>query len=182
MTTKDGGQAPLQHLNEGVAQIAIIVPDLDRAVERYYKTFGIGPWHFYTYEKPLVKDMSYMGQPADYSNRIALSHFGPMRIELIEIGEGDTVYADFVKEHGYGVQHLGLLVDDMPSAINEWEQAGLTMTMDGSGFGPDGDGHYAYFDTETDFGVTLELIQRPARRHPPEKIYPPQDKDVVPGD
>ena len=182
MNFKKDSSAPLPHLNNGIAQIAIIVPDLDRAVEMYFKKFGIGPWHFYTYEKPLVKDMSYMGRPTNYSNRIALSHFGPMRIELIEIGEGDSVYADFVKEHGYGVQHLGLLVEDMPSAIEEWEQAGFRMIMDGSGFGPDGDGHYAYFDSEADFGVTLELIQRPARRYPPEKVYPSPDNEIIPSD
>jgi methylmalonyl-CoA/ethylmalonyl-CoA epimerase len=47
------------------------------------------------------------------------------------------------------------------------------MIMDGAGFGLDGDGHYAYLDTEAMLGVTLELIQRPMRRRPPEKIYPP---------
>ena len=55
------------------------------------------------------------------------------------------------------------------------EAAGFRMIMDGSGFGPDGDGHYAYIDTEAVYGVTLELIQRPKRRHPPEKVYPPED-------
>jgi methylmalonyl-CoA/ethylmalonyl-CoA epimerase len=48
------------------------------------------------------------------------------------------------------------------------------MIMDGSGFGLDGDGHYAYLDTEAELGVTLELIQRPKGRMPPEKIFPPE--------
>jgi methylmalonyl-CoA/ethylmalonyl-CoA epimerase len=119
--------------------------------------------------------MSYRGQPADYVLRLALPWFGPMRIELIEVKAGDTIREEFVKTHGYGVQHLGLLVDDMQAALAEAEAAGFTMIMDGSGFGPDGDGHFAYLDTEEKFGVTLELIERPKRRHPPEKIYPPQD-------
>ena len=62
--------------------------------------FGIGPWHFYTYEKPFVKEMTYKGEDTDCSVRIALSYFGPMRIELIEVKEGDSVYEDFIKEHG----------------------------------------------------------------------------------
>ena len=52
---------------------------------------------------------------------------------------------------------------------------GFEMTMDGSGFGPDGDGRYAYLDTESALGTTLELIDRPARRREPEKIYPPNE-------
>jgi hypothetical protein len=156
-----------------VAQVAIVVEDLEQTVENYYRLFGIGPWYFYTYGKPLVKRMSYHGQESEYRMRIALSYLGPLRIELIQPLEGDTVYADFVREHGYGVHHFGLLVENMEEAIAGSEQAGLAMTQDGSGFGLDGDGHYAYLDTEGAIGVTLELIERPKGRMEPEKTYPP---------
>jgi methylmalonyl-CoA/ethylmalonyl-CoA epimerase len=173
-----GERLKLPFLNNGVAQVAIIVEDLDRAVEHYWRMFGIGPWHFYTYGKPLVRKMSYHGEPAEYRMRVALSYLGPTRIELIEPMEGDTVYADFVEAHGYGVHHFGVLVDDMEEALAEAEAAGLVMTMDGSGFGRDGDGHYAYLDTEDTLGVTIELIERPKRRMPPEKIYPPEGDET----
>ena len=162
----------LDFLNNGIAQIAMVVKDLDRTVENYWKTFGIGPWHFYTYEKPLVKEMTYRGEDKDYSMRIALSYFGPMRIELIEAKEGNSVYKDFIAKKGYGVQHLGILVDNMESSIKKAHEYGFEMVQDGSGFGLDGDGHYAYLDTEDDFGVMFELIERPKRRMKPEKIYP----------
>lgn len=162
----------LPFLDKGAAQIAYVVEDLEKTVEHYYKSFGIGPWHFYTYQKPLVKKMSINGRPADYRMRIALSYFGPTRIELIQHLDGDTVYKDFIEKHGYGVQHLGFLVDDMGAALRQAEEAGFRMTMDGSGFGLDGDGHYAYLDTDDDFGTTIELIQRPKAKYPPEKIYP----------
>lgn len=163
----------LPFFKNGIAQVAIIVPNLEEAVENYWTLFGIDDWHFYTYGKPLVKRMSYQGQPSEYKMRVALSYLGPMRIELIEPVEGDTVYADFVEEHGYGVHHFGLLVENMEEAIAQAEAAGLVMTQDGAGFGADGDGHYAYLDTEEKIGVTLELIERPKGRMPPEKIYPP---------
>jgi methylmalonyl-CoA/ethylmalonyl-CoA epimerase len=166
---------PLPFLQNGVTQVCILVPKLEPVVEVYYKMFGIGPWHYYTYAKPLLKEMSYMGRPTEYSSRIALSYCGPTRIELIEPLEGNTVYTDFIREHGYGVQHFGLVVDDMKAALALAEAAGLKMTMDGSGFGLDGDGHYAYLDTEKILGITLELIQRPKGRIKPEKIYPPEE-------
>lgn len=168
--------SPLPFLKNGITQVAIVVKDLDQTVENYWSMFGIGPWHFYTYGRPLVKNMSYYGRPVEYKMRVALSYFGPMRVELIEVLEGDTIYADFIKEHGYGVHHFGILVDDMQAAILEAEAAGFEMIQDGSGFGPDGDGHYAYINTEAQFGVTLELIQRPKNRFPPEKIFPPENK------
>jgi catechol 2,3-dioxygenase-like lactoylglutathione lyase family enzyme len=163
----------LSFLDKGVAQIAFIVPDLEAAVENYHEMFGISDWHFYTYAKPMVSKMSYRGRPADYRMRVALSYFGPMRVELIQMLDGDTIYAEFVRDHGYGVQHLGVLVDDMDAALAEAEAAGVDMIMDGSGFGLDGDGHYAYLDTEKRIGITIELIERPKGRRTPEKILYP---------
>ena len=164
---------PLPFLKNGIAQVAILVEDLERTVENYWTLFGIGPWHFYTYAKTLVKQMSYHGHPAEYQMRIALSKIGPMRIELIEAKAGDSIYADFIKEHGYGVHHFGILIEDMNTALAQAHSAGCSMIQDGSGFGLDGDVHYAYLETEEALGVTLELIQRPKARVQPEKIYPP---------
>jgi len=164
----------LDFLDRGIAQIALVVKDLDRTVEEYYRVFGIGPWHFYTYGKPFVRRMSFGGRPGDYKMRVALSYLGPLRIELIEQLEGETVYKEFIEKHGYGVHHLGVLVDDMEQALDRARAAGFTTTMDGAGFGADGDGWYAYLDTECSIGTTIELIARPKNRQPSEKIYPPE--------
>lgn len=168
----DAGALPLPFLNGGVTQVAVLVEDLERAVEGYWTLFGIGPWDFYTYQRPLITSMSYYGKPADYAMRLALSYFGPTRIELIQHLRGDSVYADFIAEHGYGVHHLGLVVEDIHGALEQAAAGGFRVIMDGYGFGLDGDGGYAYLDTEERLGMTLELIQRPRRRHPPEKVYP----------
>ena len=71
------------------------------------------------------------------------------------------------------MHHFGVLVDDMEKALSEAEAAGVTMTMDGAGFGHDDDGHYAYLDTEDKLGVTIELIKLPKGRMLLEKTYPP---------
>jgi hypothetical protein len=160
-------------LDRGVGQVALVVENLERTVEAYWHRFGIGPWHFYTYQKPLVRRMTRRGAPADYAMRLALANLGSTRIELIEQKFGDTVYAEFVRTHGYGVQHLGLLVDDIEAAVREAEAVGYRVTMSGAGFGLDGDGAYAYLDTEAELGITFELVQRPKRRVEPDKVYPP---------
>jgi hypothetical protein len=107
--------------------------------------------------------------------RIALANIGPLRIELIEEGEGATIYREHIEKHGYGVHHFGVLVDDMGRSLAAAEKAGYRMTQDDAGFGLDGDGHYAYIDTEEDLGIILELISRPKRRLAPEKVYPPSE-------
>ena len=171
----DGNEAselPLPFLNNGIAQIALVVRDLDRTVESYYRLFGIEPWHFYTYEVPFVATMKRHGRDARHGMRIALSYFGESRIELIEHLYGDTVYAEHLARHGPGLQHLGVVVENIEEAIVQAKRAGISVIQEGSGFGPQGDGHYAYLNTEELIGFTLELIQRPRGRKPPEKVYP----------
>ena len=174
MTELNNTHQPLLNiLDNGIAQIAVLVPDLDQAVRDYYHTFGIGPWHFYTYQRPLLSEITYYGKQSEHAFRIALSYFGPMRIELIELVSGENIHQDFLDEHGYGVHHLGILVEDMESALQQVRAAGFEIIQSGKGFGPDGDGHYAYLSSEEQFSVIFELIERPKRRHAPEAIFPP---------
>jgi methylmalonyl-CoA/ethylmalonyl-CoA epimerase len=163
-------------LQNGISQVCLIVEDLDKAVEAYWKWFGIGPWYIYTYGKPLVKEMTYRGEPGNYRMRLALARLGPIQLELVQPLEGGSVYAEAVEKHGYGLHHLGILVEDLVSAVAQAEAAGLTVTMTGAGHGLDGDGGYAYLDTENEIGTTLELFERPRRRVQPDKIYPPPEE------
>ncbi len=159
-------------LNYSIGQIGYVVEDLYKTVKNYHENFGVGNWQIYTYGPPLLKFMNYMGKPVRYKSRIALSYFGNTRIEIIQNLEGKTVYSDFIEKHGYGIQHLGIYVEDIKEEIRKAEEAGFSVLMEGGGFGPDGDGHFAYLDTEKDHGITFELIQRPLRRYEPEDIYP----------
>lgn len=165
----------LTFLNHGVSQLGFVVEDLETTVQNYYHAFGIGNWHFYHYKSPMLKEMNYLGKPVEYGMHIALSYFGPMRVELIQPDFGPTIYADFIAKHGYGLQHFGIVVEDIETELNLARAAGYSVVMDGSGFGLDGDGKYAYLDTEDTLGATFELIQRPKRRHQPLKIFAPEN-------
>ena len=162
----------LSFLDRKVDQIGYVVEDVDRAVEAYHECFGVEAWQIYTYGQPLVTFARRNGKPLEYKARIALGYFGESRIELIQQLEGDTVYGEFIERHGFGVHHLGIYVQDIAAMLKEVEEAGIAITMEGGGFGLDGDGYFAYLDTERRFGTTYELIQRPKRRHPPERTYP----------
>lgn len=176
---RDLPQSALPFLNGGIAQVAQVVENLDDAVKQYWGLFGVGPWDFYTYQRPLLSAASYRGKPADYSLAIALSWLGPTRIELIQVLRGPTIHEEHVTKHGYGVQHLGVLTENMELALEQARRAGIEMIMDGSGFGRDGDGWYAYLETEERLGITLELVQRPKNRWPPERVFP-QGSDLEP--
>jgi len=65
-----------------------------------------------------------------------------------------------------------VVVDDLEAVVAEVKAAGLAVAMDGSDYGLDGDGAYAYLDTVDAIGTTIELIELPKRRAQPEKTYP----------
>ena len=167
----------LPFLDRGVTQVGWVVEDLDQAVEEQYRIFGAGPWHFYRYGRPLLSMMRRNGKDAEYSMDVAVANAGATRLELIQPLSGDTVFHEFASHNGYGkVHHFGLAVDNMQEALAIVRKAGIRVTMEGGGYGPDGDGHFAFLETESLVGITLELMERPKRRHPPRKIYPQPDQ------
>jgi hypothetical protein len=82
-------------------------------------------------------------------------------------------YQSHIDKCGYGgVQHFGIAVENMEESLKIVKKAGINIAMEGAGYGLDGDGYFAYLDTEHLFGITLELMERPKRRRDPLKIYP----------
>jgi len=162
----------LSFLENGIDQVALVVESVDKAVEEYWNTLGVGPWAIFTFSKPVLKHAIYRGEEVDYSHRVAFGQMGGLRIELIETIQGPTIYEDFARENGYGMHHIGVLVDDMEAAQAEAKAAGFQVIQEGYGFGISGDGHYAYLDTDKVMGMVVELIHVPSKRGAPESIYP----------
>jgi methylmalonyl-CoA/ethylmalonyl-CoA epimerase len=156
-----------------VGQIGIIVRDLDQAVRRYTTLWGLGPWVIYTYGPETVPHMAYRGAEGTHSMRLALTGDSP-QVELIEPLAGPSIYHEFIEESGYGIHHVGVVVDAFDRAAKSMLDAGYAIVQSGSGFGLDGDGAYAYFDTEADLDLILEIIERPRRRREPEAVWPEQ--------
>lgn len=151
-------------------QAGFLVQDLETCIRFYNKSFGVFGWQIYTYGPAILNRMIYRGKETSYSNRIGLNYIGSTRIELIQPLEGYTIFNEFIEKHGYGQHHLGIYVDNIKAAIAEAEAAGFSVIMEGGGHGLDGDGFYAYLDTEETLGTTYELIERPARRREPEAV------------
>jgi hypothetical protein len=66
------------------------------------------------------------------------------------------------------MHHLGYYVDDIDKAIDAMSAKGHEVVQSGRGFGVDGDGAFAYFDTTAVFGCYMEAILSPRGLAPPE--------------
>lgn len=152
-----------------VGQVGIVVRDLDRALERYTRLWGVGRWACYTYGTHVLTRTTFRGQSDPYAMRLALNSEHP-QVELIESTLGPNLYEEWLDTHGEGIHHLGYLVESVVNAINEMERAGYEAVQTGIGTGLDGDGGFAYFDLRSELGVYVEAIERPSRRGPPERV------------
>lgn len=157
---------------QGIDQVAVVVRDLDAAMLHYTEKIGIGPWSVYTYGPDLLHTMTYRGEKRPYVMKLALAFSGPTMYELIESVEGPNVYEEYLTEHGEGLHHLGYYVDDIHAEIAKMESLGYALLQSGEGFGVNGDGAYAYFDTATDLGCIIEAIEQAKELPPPERTFP----------
>jgi catechol 2,3-dioxygenase-like lactoylglutathione lyase family enzyme len=152
-------------------QIAFVVDDLDEALRRYTAVLGGEPWRCYMFSAAIHRTCEYRGAPRDFTARLALNDGSP-QIELIEPVRGPSIHRDWLEERGEGVHHVGVVVESVQAATTRMEEAGYDAIQSGTGFGADGDGAYAYFDTRRDLGVVVEAVEPPGRMPDPEFVWP----------
>lgn len=72
-----------------------------------------------------------------------------------------NLYSDYLREHGEGVQHLGMPVDDLEKSIADYQKLGYSIGQSGAWgeTGKKGSGRYAYMDTDSIGGVVAEVIR-----------------------
>jgi len=150
---------PVIHLT-GLEQVCMAVHDLQSTMESLWYTFGIGPWNIYTMDADSLRDTMYYGKPARFGFKVARTKnkVGGMEIELIEPLEGNTIYHDFLRDHGEGIHHLGWHTVESLEAFGETSRAlekeGFPCMMSGRTLRS----AFAYFDTTKVLRTVIELI------------------------
>ena len=158
-------------LDGEIFQIGFVVRDLDAALERHTRVLGGAPWRCWTFSAAIHREAVYRGAPTEFSVRLALNGTSP-QFELIEPVSGRGVHGEWLDEHGEGFHHLGVIVDSVEAATQRMAVVGYEAVQVGRGFGADGDGVYAYFDTACDLGYLVEAVEPPQRMPDPERIWP----------
>jgi hypothetical protein len=143
-----------------ICQVSLVVEDIEAAMD-HFVSIGVGPFMVYEVDSRDLPGVVYRGQPADYGVRAAMAHLGPWILELVENVRGKSIYQEFLDEHGPGIHHIGISVDDYEAARNELLGRGYTSIQRGPIEGIERDGWFEYFDTTRDFGACLELLDIP---------------------
>jgi len=156
--------------NPDFFEVCINVPDLDKSLEQFKSLFKMTP---YLVRESKIRNIVVHGEEKpDARIRFAYFRAGPMRLELLQPLEGETVWVDYVNRKGTGIQHIGCRVSDLDSEVAELEKRGVKVDMFMGE--PRINMKIAYLDTEDLLGTSLELIQFP---DPPEEFQLPQKEE-----
>ena len=139
-------------------QIAIIVEDIDAAAREWAEILNVPVPEVKLHQTVDTTDpnLNYYGKNYKYGLKLA-SIMAPQGfiIELHQIiDDNPSTYNEFIKEHGYGVHHLGFAVGDRRDAVvNEFIDRGYQKRVEH--IYPSGS--WTIIDTEHTLGVNLNI-------------------------
>ena len=96
----------------------------------------------------------------DEGVRSVMIPLGDSRLRLLEPLDTTTSVARFLEQHGEGLHHVALHVDDISGTFEEMKQAGYQLLSDEIEIGAGGRLHFMVDPSATN-GVLLEICQDP---------------------
>jgi methylmalonyl-CoA/ethylmalonyl-CoA epimerase len=126
-----------------VDHLGVIVGDLDEAVQSFTEHLGLKLAHTERY-----------GDELD----IAFLPCGETLIELITPRTEEGSNADYLKQHGPGIQHVAFEVDDLDAALEELSKRGVSPLSEAPLPGAGGM-RIAFLDPESFGGILVELCE-----------------------
>ena len=121
-----------------VVELSIVVRDLDAAVERYTRMFGLAVHH--------------CGESTEFGFKNAILPTGIGHIELLQPTDPDKAVGRFLARHGEGVYLVGFECRDIPGAVTRLRKEGARVDHPRS--------EIAWVHPQDAHGVLVELRHR----------------------
>ena len=138
-----------------IMQNAFVVPDLGAAIDHWVRVMNVGP--FFMFEHIPFAELWYRGAPARVDLSCAIAYHGDLQIELIrQQDDAPSIYTDFERTHGHGLQHMGVMTDSLDADLARLAAQGIEPVQHGR---TRGGGRFAYVSTDFHPGGMIELIE-----------------------
>ena len=114
-------------------QIGVVVRDLEEAAKRF-SLLGIGPFEP-TSPPPGAEGLMLDGKPLNIKLNQLCTKMGDIELELIQPGEEESPWRDFLDNKGEGVQHLGFKVNNLDEVLPGLVEQGAKVFVTGKANG-----------------------------------------------
>jgi methylmalonyl-CoA/ethylmalonyl-CoA epimerase len=141
--------------SKSLAQVAIIVKDIDAARNAWAQLLGVRVPEVSIAESNSLRPTLYMGKSSDAKAKLAFIALENIQIELIEPMGGKSTWQEYLDKHGEGIHHVAFQVKGIDGVGKQFELQGNPTVQLG---GWDG-GAYSYVDASKDLGCILELLE-----------------------
>ena len=150
--------APASIIGKEIVQLCVVVEDVERTASLYREILGFDiPSEYQTLEPYAHTLSTYHGKPADFKAKFVAYSMGNVSFELLQPLSEGSVWMDYLKSHGPGIQHMTFNVPRSAAAWAAMNDHGYPMTQQGLFTGRRG--MYSYVETEKDLGVTIEFLE-----------------------
>lgn len=140
-----------------IAQVAVVVRDIEAAMERYRSIYGIDDWEIMHLNRESARNIMVGGKPLpedeDYQVILAMTQVGNMNVELIQPLTPNSDYYRFLEEHGEGFHHVAIRQND--SFFKLMEERGIEILASAT----IGHTDCVYYDTRRDLGYIVETFK-----------------------
>jgi hypothetical protein len=138
-----------------VIQNGYVVDDLEAAARHWAEKLGVGP--FYVFDSVAFDTVRYRGKPSPIEMSMAIGYWGELQIELIRpLNDAPSIYRDFAERGLTGLQHVGVLTDDLSRDLAALARRGVHPVQDGVAANGTA---FAYVDTDFHPGGMVEIIE-----------------------
>lgn len=115
-------------------------------------------------EDKLGIDMEYEEYLPEHSTRLAMFPVGETYIELLESDKPHTGTSQWIAEHGEGLFHICLEVEDIDASMRELRDKGMTFQQEEPMIGH-GNCRIAFLDPSCTGNLVIELAELPKEPH-----------------
>jgi len=142
-------------VSKKLAQVAIIVKDIDAARNAWAELLGVQPPEVSIAESNSSRPTLYMGKSTDAKCKLAFITLENIQIELIQPMGGESTWQEYLDKDGEGIHHVAFQVKGIDGVEKRFELQGNPTVQRG---GWDG-GAYSYIDASKNLGCILELLE-----------------------
>ncbi len=139
--------------NKKLAQVAVVVRDMDAALDRYSRLLGVDRPDVIITQPGNEVNMSAYGGPSNAQAKLAFFDLGGVQLELIEPMGGESTWQRVLDEKGEGLHHIAFWQENYAATTEALGEAGFSEVQRGDM----GEGQYGYFLGED--GVMVEILQ-----------------------
>jgi hypothetical protein len=136
-------------------QIAYHVRDIDEAMSRWQRSFGLGP--FVVRRHIALEQVLYRGAPSSLDISAAHVQAGPVQIELVvQHNDAPSAFRDSFGPDQEGIHHTALVPDDHDAMVAHYKNHGFAVATEfvtGEGRGA------SYVDARSAMGHMVEIYR-----------------------